>query len=58
MSILITDVISISSGTLSCLTGYQDYKTLESIHQNFVLFCAGDGKEYKNWMEAWNKFWN
>jgi len=56
----IDEILKISSGTMANLTGYKDYDRIDRITKRFVQFTIGvldsSPNEFKDWMEAWNRF--
>jgi hypothetical protein len=55
---LLRSVIGLSSGTLATLTGIKDMKTLDKIHNAFILFLDEDdgSNVWSTWQEAWKDF--
>ena len=55
MSIL-KDILALSSGTVTILTGRRLYSEIDEIQQRFALFAISSGKEFSTWREAWELF--
>lgn len=53
---VLMDIINLSSGTLSTLTGEKNYAKLDEIHENLIEFYQNSKKKYKNWREVWDDF--
>jgi hypothetical protein len=60
MKVTINEILAISSGTISTLTGYKEYIKIDDIQKKFVQFCIGvldsSPNEFDNWKEAWMRF--
>ena len=60
MKLKIEEILAISSGTISTLTGYKDYKSIDRIQKKFTQFVIGiiasAPNEFNNWNEAWVRF--
>lgn len=51
------DVLSLSSGTISVLTGTSpNYEEIDKIQFAFYEWIIDSKKDYVNWQEAWNEF--
>lgn len=48
--------ITLSSGTLATLTGLKRYDQLDSIQNEFVMFCIENEGEFTCWQDAWEAF--
>lgn len=57
---VLEDARSISSGTLSYLTGFIGYDDLSKIHREFVqhVIATAATVRYENWIDAWRWFIN
>ena len=53
---ILTDALSLSSGTISTLTGKTLYSEIDRIQSRFVIFVQKTEGLYKTWSEAWNDF--
>ena len=53
---LLYDCASLSSGTLSTLTGIRKYEDLDKIHSKFVAYVKKSHTSYSNWQSAWKAF--
>lgn len=51
------DARSLSSGTMSDLTGLKNSKEIEKIQNNFVQFAMKNKSKYRTWHDAWKVFW-
>jgi hypothetical protein len=54
---LLSDIRSLSSGTLSTLTKVSNYEKLEGVREQFVLFyLTAYNPSWENWMDVWVAF--
>jgi len=49
-------IINLSSGTLSTLTGLDKYESLTSVHADFCQFAWDKNWNFSNWKDAWFQF--
>jgi hypothetical protein len=56
MEPLISQARSLSSGTLSSLTGFSRYVQLDAIRVDWQEFCE-ENPHFENWQKAWQAFW-
>jgi len=56
----IEEILALSSGTISELTGYKTYKQIDDITKKFIQFTYGviasAPHEFENWQDAWKRF--
>jgi len=50
------EVLSLSSGTISVLTGLAEYEEIDKIQFAFYNWIVEQKREFRNWPEAWNEF--
>ena len=50
------EVLSLSSGTISVLTGTSNYEEIDKIQFEFYSWIIEQKKTFKNWQSAWNTF--
>ena len=51
------DVLSLSSGTISVLTGTSpNYEEIDKIQFAFYEWIINSKKDYVNWQSAWDEF--
>ncbi len=53
---LVSQALALSAGTLATCTGRSTYAELDSIHADFVAWCAAHPM-YATWQTAWPIFW-
>lgn len=56
MSNVIHDIINLSSGTMSTLTGKNKYVENDAIQLEFLKFVQNSKETFENWQEAWHSF--
>jgi len=56
MSNVIHDIINLSSGTMSTLTGKNKYVENDAIQLEFLIFVQNSKETFENWQEAWHSF--
>lgn len=56
MSNVIYDIINLSSGTMSTLTGKNKYVENDAIQLEFLKFVQNSKETFENWQEAWHSF--
>ncbi len=50
------EVLSLSGGTISVLTGLAEYEEIDKIQFAFYNWIVEQKREFRNWPEAWNEF--
>lgn len=50
------EVLSLSGGTISVLTGLAEYEEIDKIQFAFCNWIVEQKREFRNWPEAWNEF--
>lgn len=53
---VISDIINLSSGTMSVLTRKNNYEELDKIQLEFLIFVQNSKETFENWQEAWHSF--
>lgn len=53
---VISDIINLSSGTMSVLTRKNNYEELDKIQFEFLTFAQNNKETFNNWVEAWTQF--
>jgi len=53
---IIQDALALSSGTISSLTGLQNYREIDCIQAAFANFIASQARTFSNWHTAWTSF--
>jgi hypothetical protein len=48
------DIQSLSSGVLSSLVGFSDYKTLDKVRYPIQQWVLNSDEQFKNWQGAWS----
>ena len=56
MNNVIYDIINLSSGTMSTLTGKNKYVENDAIQLEFLKFVQNSKETFENWQEAWHSF--
>lgn len=56
MSNVIHDIINLSSGTMSTLTGKNKYVENDAIQLEFLIFVQNSKETFENWQDAWHSF--
>ena len=56
MSNVIHDIINLSSGTMSTLTGKNKYVENDAIQLEFLKFVQNSKETFENWQGAWLSF--
>lgn len=50
------EALTLSSGTISVLTGIADYEEIDKIQLAFYNWIIEQKKDFMNWQSAWNEF--
>ena len=53
---VIHDIINLSSGTMSTLTGKNKYVETDAIQLEFLIFVQNSKETFENWQGAWHSF--
>lgn len=53
---VISDIINLSSGTMSTLTDKNKYVENDAIQLEFLIFVQNSKETFENWQEAWHSF--
>ena len=60
---ILQQILTMSSGTIATLTGYKDYRTIDEIVYDFMMYVdtetiEGKAPSFKSWRDAWAAFKN
>lgn len=61
MQLRISDILSVSSGTMASLSGYHQYAQVDAMTSAWLAFevdspTENDGSGLPVWMQSWNRF--